>query len=327
MDKQKIAHPSLAELSARLLDLIIIGAGPAGMSAAVYSSRRKLDTLVITKDIGGQTNWSAEVENYLGYEFMSGYELSQKFYQHVKKIDDDNVGFDLEVLQADSVVKVEVEGRNFAVVTEKKRKFRARAILIATGAKPRNLNIAGEKKLIGRGVTFCATCDGPLYRAKTIAVIGGGNGAMEAVLYLTKLAKYIYLININPSLKGEMTLAEEIMKLKNVAVKNLTETVEMVGQDKLEKIKIKDKQSNQEEWLAVDGVFEEIGYTPNSETFSDLVELNEKKEIIIDEHNQTSVPGIFAAGDVSTISQKQIIIAAGEGAKATLEIYNYLLPK
>ncbi len=327
MTKQKLPESSLASLQTRTLDLIIVGAGPAGMSAAVYSSRRKLDTLVITTDIGGQTNWSAEVENYLGYDFMSGYELSQKFYQHVKKIDDDNALFDLELLQNDSVLKIEPEDKEFIITTQCNKQFKSRAVLIATGAKPRHLAIPGEKELIGRGVTFCATCDGPLYRDKTIAVIGGGNSAMEAVLYLVKIAKFVYVININEQFRGETTLAEEIAKLSNVTIKNNTDTLAMTGEGKLEKIKIKNKKTCQEEWLEVDGVFEEIGYEPNSAAFANLVKLNQKKEIIIDERNRTSVPGIFAAGDVSSITQKQIIIAAGEGAKAVLEIYNYLLPK
>jgi alkyl hydroperoxide reductase subunit F len=310
-----------------ILDLIIIGAGPAGMSAAVYSSRRKLNTLVITGDIGGQTNWSAEVENYLGYDFMSGFELLQKFYQHVKKIDNDNDLFDLELIQNDEVVKVERAEKNFLVSTVQGKQFMCRAVLVATGAQPRNLNIPGEKELIGHGVTFCATCDGPLYRNKTIAVIGGGNSAMEAVLYLAKIAKFVYIININANFRGEITLAEEIQKLTNVELRMNTETLEMFGQGKLEKIKIKNKNTAQAEWLALDGVFEEIGYQPNSQVFADIVTLNEKKEIIIDAHNYTSVPGVFAAGDVSSVPQKQIIIAAGEGAKAVLEIYNYLLPK
>ncbi len=320
-------HPSLDKLQARTLDLIIAGGGPAGMSAAVYSSRRKLDTLMITNDIGGQTNWSAEVENYLGYEFMSGYELSQKFYGHVKKIDDDNAIFDLELIENDPVIKIEPEDNEFIVTTQSNKTFRSRAVLIATGAKPRNLNIPGEKELIGHGVTFCATCDGPLYRDKVIAIIGGGNSAMEAVLYLTKIAKAIYIININENFRGETTLAEAIDKLENVTIKNNTDTLAMAGDGKLEKIKIKNKKTLQEEWLEVDGVFEEIGYEPNSANFANLVKLNSKKEIIIDERNRTSVPGIYAAGDVSSVTQKQIIIAAGEGAKAVLEIYNYLLPK
>jgi alkyl hydroperoxide reductase subunit F len=320
-------QPSLASLQSRTLDLIIAGGGPAGMSAAVYSSRRKLDTLMITNDIGGQTNWSAEVENYLGYEFMSGYDLSQKFYAHVKKIDDDNALFDLELLENDPVVKIEPENSEFIVTTQTNKQFRTRAVLIATGAKPRKLNIPGEKELIGRGVTFCATCDGPLYRDKVIAIIGGGNSAMEAVLYLAKIAKAIYIININEKFRGETTLAEAIEKLSNVTIKNNTDTLAMAGNNKLEKIKIKDKKSLHEEWLQVDGVFEEIGYEPNSTPFANLVKLNSKKEIIIDERNRTSIPGIFAAGDVSSVTQKQIIIAAGEGAKAVLEIYNYLLPK
>ncbi len=327
MTQTKVPHPSLEELQARVLDCIIVGAGPAGMSAAVYAARRKVDTLVITDNIGGQTNWSAEIENYLGYEFMSGYELSQKFYQHLKKFDEQNEVYDLEVLPNDPVVKIEPENKIFRVTTDQSRQFKTRSVILACGARPRMLNIPGEDKLIGKGVTFCATCDGPLYRNKTIAVIGGGNSAMEAVMYLAKLAKFIHLITINEELRGEQALIDEIQKLDNVKVYYSTETLEIMGQDKVEKIRVKDKQSGEEREIEVEGIFEEIGYTPNSDWLKDLVELNERGEVVIDEYNRTSVPGIFAAGDVSSVPFKQIIVAAGEGAKALLSAYNYLLPK
>lgn len=327
MAQTKIPHPSLEQLQARVLDCIIVGAGPAGMSAAVYAARRKVDTLVITDNIGGQTNWSAEIENYLGYEFMSGYELSQKFYQHLKKFDDQNDVYDLEVLQNDPVVKIEPQDKIFKLTTSQGRQFKARSVILACGARPRMLNIPGENKLIGKGVTFCATCDGPLYRDKTIAVIGGGNSAMEAVLYLAKLAKFIHLITINEDLKGEQALIDEIKKLTNVKVYYSTETREILGQDRVEGIKVKDKKSDKEYEIKVEGIFEEIGYTPNSDFVKDLVELNKRGEVIIDEYNRTSVPGIFAAGDISSVPYKQIIVAAGEGAKSLLAAYNYLLPK
>ena len=327
MTQTKVPHPSLEELQARVLDCIIVGAGPAGMSAAVYAARRKVDTLVITDNIGGQTNWSSEIENYLGYEFMSGYELSQKFYQHLKKFDEQNEVYDLEVLQNDPVVKIKPEDKIFKVTTDQGRQFKARSIILACGARPRMLNIPGEDKLIGKGVTFCATCDGPLYRNKTIAVIGGGNSAMEAVMYLAKLAKFIHLITINEELHGEQALIDEIQKLDNVKVYYSTETLEIMGQDKVEKIRVKDKQSGEEQEIEVEGIFEEIGYTPNSDWLKDLVELNERGEVVIDEYNRTSLPGMFAAGDVSSVPFKQIIVAAGEGAKALLSVYNYLLPK
>ncbi len=320
-------HPSLEELQARTLDCIIVGAGPAGMSAAVYAARRKVDTLVITDNIGGQTNWSADIENYLGYEFMSGYELSQKFYQHLKKFDDQNDVYDLEVLQGDPVAKIEKRDGIFQVTTNQGRVFTSRTVILACGARPRMLNIPGEEKFIGRGVTFCATCDGPLYRNKTIAVIGGGNSAMEAVMYLAKLAKFIHLITINEDLRGEQALIDEVKKLDNVKVYYSTETLEVIGGDKVEKIKVRDKNSGEEYEIEVEGIFEEIGYTPNSDFVKDLVEVNAKGEVVIDEYNRTSVPGIFAAGDVSSVPYKQIVVAAGEGAKALLSVYNYLLPK
>ncbi len=317
----------LSELSNRLLDLIIIGAGPAGMSASIYAARRKIDTLIITENIGGQTNWSAEVENYLGFTMISGYELGQKFYEHVKKIDAENDIYDLELIQNDIVVDIKKDKQIFVVKTKLGKEFSARSILIATGAKPRTLDVPGEKELIGKGVTFCATCDGPFYYDKTIAVVGGGNSAMEAILYLSKIAKKIYSININNDFKGEMAMADEINKLKNVEVKTLTETLEFIGKQKLAKIRIKNINNNKEEWIDIDGVFEEIGYLPNSEVFAGLVRLNKKGEVIIGENNDTSMPGLFAAGDVSSVPSKQIVIAAGEGAKAALWIYNYLLPK
>jgi len=322
----QVPHPSLDELRARILDLIIVGGGPAGMSAAVYASRRKIDTLMITENIGGQTNWSAEVENYLGFDMISGFDLSQKFFDHVKKIDDNNNVYDLEVLQNDRVMGFSKADKVFTVQTKTHGAFTARAILITTGAKPRVLNIPGEKELIGKGVTFCATCDGPLYHGKTIAIIGGGNSAMEAALYLAKIAKQVYLVNINENLRGEMAMAEELGTIENVELKNFTETLEFQGEGKLQKARFKDKHTGKEEWLELDGVFEEIGYTPNSDDFKGLVDMNERGEIIIDQMNQTSVPGVFAAGDVSSIPVKQIVVAAGEGAKASLAVYNYLLP-
>lgn len=322
-----IPHPSLDELAARTLDLIIVGAGAAGMSAAVYAARRKMDCLVITGEIGGQVNWSAEVANYLGFSMISGYDLSQKFFEHVKRFDDDNAMYDLEVLQQDPVAAAIRTGDTFRVTTQHGRDFHTRAVLVATGAHPRMLKIPGEEKFVGHGVTFCATCDGPLYKDKTIAVIGGGNSAMEATTYLAKLAKQIYLININTDLRGEVTLVDEIKQMANVTVLSGTETLEIVGDKIVEKLRVRKKASGQETEIEVQGVFEEIGYEPNSDAFAQLVRLNDRKEIVINERNETSQPGVYAAGDVTNVPVKQIVVAAGEGAKAALGIYDYLLPK
>ncbi len=319
-----------------MFDLIIIGGGPAGMTAAIYAARKKMNTLVLTKDIGGQTLWSGEVDNYLGYQLVSGAELAQKFREHIKRLDDENALYDLEVREGVEIKNVKCQMSNvknkrvefFEVETTAGEKYQARVLIIASGKIPRKLNVPGENEFLGRGVTYCATCDAPLFRGKDVAVIGGGNSALDAVLQLIKIpANKIFLININPKLGGDAVMREQVeARSDKVEIFNAHETVAILGEKFVKGLEIKDISTGKIRRLSVQGVFIEIGSIPSINFIKDLVKLNKWSEIIIDpKDNSTSCPGIFAAGDVTDVREKQIIIAAGEGAKAALGAYDYFI--
>ncbi len=297
-----------------MYDVIIIGAGPAGFSASIYTIRKKLSTLILSENIGGQATKSFKVENYLGFKSISGVKLIQKFQEHIEH-------FNIPIKQ-ETVEKIKKISKGFQVITSK-NKFQCKAIIIASGKIPRTLQIPGEKKFLGKGVSFCATCDAPFFTNKIIAVIGGGNAALDSALQLSKIAQKVYLININPEFVGDEKTEDRIKKSPKVKILTNTETLEIKGKKIVEKIKIKEKTGVQKE-LKTDGVFIEIGSIPASYSIKTLVKLNKKGEIEINSENQTNIPGIFAAGDVTNIPQKQIIVAAGEGAKAALSVYEYL---
>jgi alkyl hydroperoxide reductase subunit F len=295
-------------------DLVIIGAGPAGITSAVYAARKKMDFSVVTKDIGGQAALSGEIENYTGYQFISGPELAQKFREHLEK-------FEFELREGEEVIKVEAKENFFEVRTIKEEKLLAKTVIIASGKRPKMLGIPGEKEFKNRGVTYCATCDGPLFSEKVVVVVGGGNSALDATLQMMKIAKRVYLININPQLGGDPVMREKVEGSPKVEVWNNTQMVEITGDKFVRAVKVI-KEGKSEELLA-EGVFVEIGSIPNSEII-DFVEKNNYGEIIVNCAAETSVPGVFAAGDVTNVPEKQIIVAAGEGAKATLAAFKYL---
>jgi alkyl hydroperoxide reductase subunit F len=301
-----------------MYELIIIGAGPAGMTAAVYAARKKINTLLISGDIGGQglTTWL--VENYMGYQFIDGRELMQKFEEQVK--------------QFPTEVKVEVGKRaerlskvdgGFEVRTDRDETYQAKAVIVATGKRPRQLNVPGEKELLGRGVTYCAICDGPLFADVKVAVIGGGNSALEAADDMVKIADHVYLISMTP-LTGDQILIDKVKGASNLTIFLEHEVLEIKGKTFVEGIRIRDSKSKSEKVLEVGGTFVEIGLIPNSELVKELVTLNRLGEIKVDCGNQTGVPGFFAAGDVTSVPDKQIVVAAGEGAKAALQAHRYL---
>lgn len=296
-------------------DLIICGAGPAGLTAAVYAARKKLDFLLLTKDIGGQANWSISVENYLGFSMISGLELVQKFQEHVQQF-----GIDI---QYDPAVKVEPRDAVFAVHTESGTMHEAKAIIVATGKSPRYLGVPGEKELIGKGVAFCATCDAPLFAEMDVSVVGGGNAALDAALQLSGIATKVYVVSID-GLTGDPITIEKLSSKDNVAFLKDHETLEVIGESFVTGLKVRDKNTGTEKILDVRGVFVEIGSIPNSNLVEGVCELNAFKEIVINCFCETSVRGIFAAGDVTHVPEKQIIIAAGEGSKALLRAYEYL---
>lgn len=301
-----------------MYELIIIGAGPAGMTAAVYAARKKLNTLLISGDIGGQGLTSWLVENYMGYQFIEGHELMKKFEEQVKQFPTD--------------VKVEVGKRSerllrvdggFEVRTDRGETYQAKAVIVATGKRPRQLNVPGEKELLGRGVTYCAVCDGPLFAGENVAVIGGGNSALEAADDMVKIAEHIYLVSLTP-LTGDQILIDKVKATSNLTMFLEHEVLEIKGKDRVEAIKIRDLKSKEEKELDVGGIFIEIGLIPNSDVVKDLVTPNRLGEIEVNCGNETGVPGFFAAGDVTSVPDKQIVIAAGEGAKAALQAHRYL---
>ncbi len=297
-------------------DLIIVGGGPAGMTAAVYAARKKLDAILISKDIGGQVNWTLGIENYMGYQFIEGPELIRKFEEQVKQ-------FPLGVELGETVITVGRSEDGFEIRTESGKTFRSRAAIVASGKRPRPLNVPGEDKLVGRGVTYCAVCDGPLFAGMKVAVIGGGNSALEAADDMLKIAEHIYLVSLT-QLTGDAILVDRVKSGKNITMFLEHEVTEILGKNMVSGVRIRDLKSGEEKELDVSGIFVEIGLIPNSDLVKGLVELNQWREIKVNCRNETNIPGLFAAGDVTDVPEKQIAIAVGEGAKAALQAHRYL---
>jgi alkyl hydroperoxide reductase subunit F len=299
-----------------MYELIIIGAGPAGMTAAVYAARKKLNALLISYDIGGQVLWSADIENYMGYQFIEGLELIKKFEEQVKQ-------FPLGIKTGERVSSLSQTNGGFEARTVKDEIYQAKAAIIATGKRPRQLNVPGEEKLKGRGVTYCAICDGPLFGGENVAVIGGGNSALEAAEDMVRIADHVYLISLTP-LTGDQILIDKLKDANNLTMFLEHEVLEIKGASRVEGIKVRDLKSKQEREIDISGIFIEIGLLPNSEPFKGIVRLNRLGEIEVNCANETSVLGLFAAGDVTSVPDKQIVVAAGEGAKAALQAHRYL---
>ena len=298
-------------------DLIILGAGPAGMTAGVYAARKQLDTLILTGDVGGQTLWSSGIENYLGFVFIPGTELVQKFEEHLRTF---NVK--LEYTKALGVFRVT---GGFAIECEDGRTFFARAVIVATGKSPRLLNVPGEREFTGRGVTYCATCDGPLFAGTNVAVIGGGNSGFDAVIQLMKICPKVYLIEVMHNLRADEIMIQQAKEHGNVEIMTGTAIKEILGDNLVNAVIVENVDSYERRKLEVSGIFIEIGLSPNSGAVKDMVDLNKYSEIIVDCAARTGVPGLFAAGDVTNVPEKQIIVAAGEGAKAALGAYSYII--
>ena len=294
-------------------DLIIIGAGPAGITAAVYAARKKMDFLVITGDIGGQAAWSGDIENYTGYQFITGPELAIKFEDHMKK-------YGIAVRESEGVLSIKKLPGTISVRSGK-GEYEAKAVIIASGKVSRELGVPGEKEFKNKGLTYCATCDGPLFASKDVAIIGGGNSALDAALQLIKIARKVYIINNTPCLSGDPVMREKVESSPIVDVRNGATVTAITGGTMVSGIKIKSDSSELE--IPVKGIFVEIGLVPNSQ-FATGVDKNDLGEIKINSRNETNIPGVFAAGDVTDVPEKQIIIAAGEGSKATLSAFKYI---
>lgn len=299
-----------------MYDLIIIGAGPAGLSAAVYAARKQLKTLLISKDVGGQMNWTMGIENYLGYQFVTAPELISKFQEQVKQ-------FPIDQKIGEKITSVALIENGFETTSESGDKYQSLAVVFATGKQSRRLGVPGEIEYTGKGVTYCSICDGPLFAGVPVAIIGGGNSAVQAALDMVKIAKNVTVISLT-KLNADPILANKLLQEKNLDIYIEYRVTKIEGQQFVTKLEFEDIKSKKIREINVGGIFVEIGLNPSSEAVKDLVKLNDTGEIPVTCNGDTGVPGFFAAGDVTDVPEKQILIAAGEGAKAALRAHRYI---
>ncbi|MBN2420639.1 MAG: FAD-dependent oxidoreductase [Deltaproteobacteria bacterium] len=300
-----------------IYDVAIIGGGPSGLSAAIYAARKVLKTVLISKNIGGQVADTWEIDNFLGFSQIETSDLISKFNEHVDK-------YGIEKLEGVAATSLEISGKIKKVTADNGSDFLSKSVIIATGKRPRPLKVPGEKELAGKGVAYCSTCDAPLFAGADVAVIGGGNSALEAVLDLDKVANSIYLVSLT-QITADQIIYDKVKNSKKVKIFTEYNTMRIIGNTAVEGMEIKPIKSDKISRLKVEGVFIEIGLLPNSDLILDILETNRQGEIIINDLCQTGVAGVFACGDVTSIPFKQVIIAAGEGAKAALSAYNYLI--
>ena len=314
-DAKRLRELFVTEVPEEIFDTVIVGAGPAGLTAAVYCARKLMRTIIISENVGGQAMWSWAIENYMGFRVITGEDLIKKFEEQVHEA---HVSLELDSVQA-----VTQEGDRFAVRTVSGNTYRSKTAIVTSGKQPRTLGIEGEDRLMGRGISVCSTCDGPLYRGKDVAVVGGGNSALQTAIEMSRIARSVVLI-VRSTIRADEVYKIQFGKLGIKAYLN-HEIVGLLGREALTGIVIKDRSTGEEKTLDIEGVFLEIGLVPNVDFVADILTLNDKREIMIDENNHTSVDGLFAAGDVTCVKSKQIIVAAGDGAKAALEAYEYVI--
>ena len=302
-------------------DVIIIGAGPAGLTAAIYTGRNRLKTLVLSKDLGGQAAVAGEVGNFPGIAKITGAELVRLMYEQATSLN----FVEAKIGAGYSIVSLARGQDGYNITTQDGNKYGGQTVIITAGRDPKKLNIPGEKEFIGRGVSYCATCDAPFFKNRTVAVVGGGNSASKAADMLSRYATKIYVLTINEDLGGETVILEKIKSLDKITVVPFAHATQILNDKaKVTGIEYRDGKTGETQQVKVDGVLVEIGSVPNTQHFGGLVKLNQWNEIEIDNKNSSKMPGLFAAGDVTSILGKQIVIAAGEGAKAAMAVSEYL---
>jgi len=299
-----------------MYDVIIVGAGAAGLTAAIYTCRKKLKTAIISIDVGGQTNLTSHIENYPGTGPMHGVELMQRFQNEA-------IGFGAELIMG-KVNKVDKIDNGFKVGLANGEEYECKALILAYGKVPRSLGIEGEEKFLGRGVSTCVTCDLPLYKNRDVVIIGGGNSAVEGALESATLAKKVYLVHRRDTFRADEITVEKLKNSKNIELVLNSLPTKVIGDKNVDGLEVENIITKEKRTLKVDGIFIEIGYIVDTSFVQHLVKVNDKKEIIVDERCNTSHPGIFAAGDITPVLYKQTVIAAGEGSKAALECYRWL---
>jgi len=296
-------------------DVVIVGAGPAGLTAGVYCARKMLNTLIISENIGGQALESWAIENYMGYRMITGEDLMKKFEEQVRTLN--------MRLQLDRITDISKKDDIFLTRTISENLVKSKTLILAQGNRPKKLGVANEEQFLGRGLSICSTCDGPLYKGKRVAVVGGGNSAIQTAVEMSKIASSVSLI-VRSTIRADVIYAGMLEANKNITVYLHTQVTALHGNKFLTAVTTKNAKG-EEEKIELDGIFIEIGWLPNTDFLNGFVALNEKKEIIVDLNCHTSHEGVFAAGDVTSVKNKQIIIAAGDGAKAALEAYEYLM--
>ena len=303
-----------------IYDLAILGAGPAGICAAIYATRAKLNTIWLDKKFvqGGQIVDTYEVDNYPGLPGITGLDLGEAMAGHAKKLG--------MKPQREPVRSIETE-HGIKVIRTKKNEYRARAVIIACGATHRHLGIPGEEELSGMGVSYCATCDAAFFQDRTVVVVGGGNVAVEDAILLSRTCKKVYLVHRRDELRAEKILQESLFACKNVELIWDSIPLSIEGTDKVEALKIRNKKTQEESFIETDGVFIAVGIVPGTEKFKDLVKMDEAGYIVAGEDGITSEPGIFAAGDIRTKNLRQVVTAVADGANAVASAQRYLLDK
>ncbi len=302
---------------AKVWDVAVVGGGPAGLTAAMYAARKNLSTILIAMDLGGQVGITHLVTNYPGLPVVEGPELVRLMFEQAYM-------YGLERLLGERVENIRVDGRAKVLELTSGKEVKARSVILASGAQKRRLEIPGEDEFAGKGVVYCSTCDGPFYRDKIIAIVGGGSSALEAAVEMSGIAKKVHVVSRGPW-SGEEWLRDKARSSPGVRQLVGYEPVEILGDEVADRLVIRDVETGKTRVLKVDGVFIEVGFSPNSDLVLDLARTNRRGEVLVDEWGDTGVRGVFAAGDVTATKEKQIVIAAGEGAKAALAAFDYLI--
>ena len=306
------------KLSAREpFDVLVVGGGPAGAAAAIYAARKGIHTGIVAERFGGQVMDTLSIENFISVKETEGPKLVMALEEHVKQ-------YQVDVMNHQRAAKV-TPGALAEVQLENGAVLKARTVILATGARWRTMNVPGEKELMAKGVAFCPHCDGPLFKGKRVAVIGGGNSGVEAAIDLAGIVSHVTLLEFADDLRADAVLQKKLYSLPNVKVIKSAQTTEVTGKDQVSGLMYQDRASGETHWVELEGIFVQIGLLPNTDFLKGTVELTRFGEIVIDDKGHTSVPGVFAAGDCTTVPYKQIIIAMGEGAKASLSAFDHLI--
>jgi thioredoxin-disulfide reductase len=299
-----------------MYDTIIIGAGPAGLTSAIYAARREMKTLVIGKDLGGQLVWANEIENYPGFMSIQAIDLVMKIQEQVK-----NLGVEIKHSEVKKIEKNKNEG---FILYSGGEKIETKTIIIAMGLIPRRLSIPGEREFNGKGISYCANCDGPFYKDKKIVVVGGGNSALDAAEVLSKIGKKVYLVHRSEDFRAFEVLVDEVKKKENIEMVLNSSLTEIIGDERVKKVKLINNKTGKEREIETSGVFIEIGRIARTDLLENIVDRDENDQILVDKNMNTSLEGIFAAGDVTQVEFKQIPIAMGQATIAALSAYKYL---